>query len=323
MYLCGVMWKIDLKYRAEFQSTFERLYKKKQDLQASRPLPNIALNKIRENLSIEWTYNSNSIEGNTLSLRETQMVLQEGITIKGKSLREHFEVHNHDKAIDYLFSIIKNDYVLRSIDILSLHGLVLRSIEDDFAGRLRNGGVRISGANFVPPNANKVSALLDELIDFVNTNPLELNDIELAAIFHHKLVWIHPFFDGNGRTVRLSMNLLLMRCGFPPAIILKNDRKKYYEALNQANNGNYKKLMLLMCQALERSLNIYLNAMPDSTNDFQKIADVVNEPSSPYGQEYISLLARTGKIDAYKEGRNWFTSKEAIEKYISTRKRKR
>ena len=317
------MWKIDLGYRAEFQSTFERLYQKKQDLQASRPLPNIALNKIRESLSIEWTYNSNSIEGNTLNLRETQMVLQEGITIKGKSLREHFEAHNHDKAIDYLFSIIKDDYVLRSIDILSLHSLVLRSIEEDFAGRIRNGGVRISGANFVPPNANKVSDYLDELIDFVNTNPLELNDIELAAIFHHKLVWIHPFFDGNGRTVRLAMNLLLMRCGFPPAIILKNDRKKYYEALNQANNGNYQKLMLLMCQALERSLNIYLNAMPDNDTDFQKISNIVSEPNSPYGQEYVSLLARTGKIDAYKEGRNWYTTKEAVADYIANRKRKR
>nr|WP_315146130.1 Fic family protein [uncultured Flavobacterium sp.] len=317
------MWKIDLGYREEFQSTFERLYQKKQDLQNNRPLPTIALNKIKESLSIEWTYNSNSIEGNTLTLRETQMVLQEGITIKGISLREHFEAHNHDKAIDYLFSIINENYVLRSIDILSLHGLVLRSIEDDFAGRLRNGGVRISGANFIPPNANKVSDLLDELIDFINTNPLNLNDIELASIFHHKLVWIHPFFDGNGRTVRLSMNLLLMRCGFPPAIILKNDRKKYYEALNQANNGNYQKLILLMSQALERSLNIYLNAMPDSNNDFQTIANIVSEPSSPYGQEYVSLLARTGKIDAYKEGRNWYTTKEAIEAYISSRKRKR
>jgi Fic family protein len=317
------MWKIDIGYRAEFQSTFERLYKKKQELQNCRPLPNIALNKIRESLSIEWTYNSNSIEGNTLSLRETQMVLQEGITIKGKSLREHFETHNHDKAIDYLYSIVNNDYVLRSIDILSIHNLVLRSIEDDFAGRIRNGGVRISGANFVPPNANKVSDYLDELIDFVNTNPLQLNDVELAAVFHHKLVWIHPFFDGNGRTVRLCMNLLLMRCGFPPAIILKNDRKKYYEALNQANNGNYQKLMLLMSQALERSLNIYLNAMPDNDKDFQKISDIVSEPSSPYGQEYISLLARTGKIDAYKEGRNWFTTKEAIDNYTRNRKRKR
>jgi Fic family protein len=317
------MWNIDLTYREEFQSTFERLYQKRQDLQTSRPLPNIALHKIRESLSLEWTYNSNSIEGNTMSLRETQMVIQEGITIKGKSLREHFETHNHDKAIDYLYTIVNDDYKLRSIDILSIHGLVLRSIEDDFAGRLRNGGVRISGANFMPPNANKVSDYLDELIDFINTNPLGLNDIELATIYHHKLVWIHPFFDGNGRTVRLSMNLLLMRCGFPPAIILKNDRKKYYEALNQANNGNYQKLILLMCQALERTLNIYLNAMPDSDTNFQKIADIVSEPSAQYGQEYVSLLARTGKIDAYKEGRNWYTTKEAIEEYMLTRKRKR
>lgn len=317
------MWKIDTNYREEFQSTFDRLYEKKQVLQTSRPLPAIALNKIKESLSIEWTYNSNSIEGNTMSLRETQMVLQEGITIKGKSLREHFETHNHDKAIDYLFSIVNDDYMLRSIDILSLHGLVLRSIEDDFAGRLRNGGVRISGANFVPPNANKVSDLLDELIDFINTNPLGLNDIELAAVFHHKLVWIHPFFDGNGRTVRLAMNLLLIRCGFPPAIILKNDRKKYYEALNQANRGNYQKLTLLMCQALERTLNIYINALPGNDTEYISISNLVQEPDMPYGQEYISLLARQGKIDAYKEGRNWLTTREAVENYMATRKRKR
>lgn len=323
MYLCGIMWKLDLSYREELQSTFERLYHKKQHLQSSRPLPTIALNKIRESLSIEWTYNSNSIEGNTMSLRETQMVLQEGITVKGKSLREHFETHNHDKAIDYLYSIINDEYTLRSIDILSLHALVLRSIEEDFAGRIRNGGVRITGANFTPPNANKVPDLLDELIDFINTNPLNLNAIELATIFHHKLVWIHPFFDGNGRTVRLSMNLLLMRCGFPPAIILKNDRKKYYEALNQANNGNYQKLTLLMCQSLERTLNIYINALPDNDTEYVEISNLVQEPNMPYGQEYISLLARTGKIDAYKEGRNWLTTREAVEDYIRNRKRKR
>jgi Fic family protein len=317
------MWKIDLNYREEFQPIFDRLYEKKQVLQTSRPLPNIALHKIKESLSIEWTYNSNSIEGNTMSLRETQMVLQEGITIKGKSLREHFETHNHDKAIDYLYSIVNDDYKLRSIDILSLHGLVLRSIEEDFAGRIRNGGVRISGANFTPPNATKVSDLLDELIDFINTNPLQLNAIELATVFHHKLVWIHPFFDGNGRTVRLVMNLLLMRCGFPPAIILKNDRKKYYEALNQANGGNYQKLTLLMCQSLERTLNIYINALPGNDKEYVIISNLVQEPTMPYGQEYISLLARTGKIDAYKEGRNWLTTRSAVEDYMATRLRKR
>jgi Fic family protein len=183
--------------------------------------------------------------------------------------------------------------------------------------------VRIQGANFVPPNARKVPDLFDELIEFVSKTPLDLNAIELATVFHHKFVWIHPFFDGNGRTVRLAMNLILMNAGFPPAIILKNDRNKYYAALNMANNGNYSKLMLLMCQALERSLNIYLNALPGSDTDFREISNIAQEPEIPYGQEYISLLARKGKIDAYKEGRNWLTTKEAVLNYIENRKRKR
>lgn len=317
------MWNIDLSYRDELSGQFERLYEKHARLISNRPLPHAALQSIREGLSIEWTYNSNSIEGNTLNLRETQMVLQEGITIKGKSLREHFEAKNHERAIEHLYTLVSEHYTMKSIDILTLHSYVLRSIEDEFAGRLRNAGVRISGANFIPPNAQKVSALLDDLVAFINDNPLQLNDIELATVFHHKFAWIHPFFDSNGRTVRLAMNLLLMRKGFPPAIILKNDRKKYYEALNQANNGNYKKLMLLMIQSLERTLNIYLTAIPGNDDDYREISQIVEEPGFPYGQEYISLLARQGKIDAYKEGRNWLTTSDAIEKYMATRKRKR
>ena len=308
------MWNLNLSEINELSATFERLYEKKAVLAKGRPLPASVLQKIREGLSLEWTYNSNSIEGNTLSLNETKLILQEGITIKGKSLREHFEAYNHEKAIDYLYSLVNEKYTLRTIDILSLHGLVLRSIEDDFAGRIRNGGVRIVGANFTPPNAAKVADLLDELILFVNENPLKLNEIVLATIFHHRMVWIHPFFDGNGRTVRLAMNLLLLKTGFPPAIILKNDRKKYYDALNQANNGNYQKLCLQMVQALERSLNIFLNALP-GYDDYEPISSLVEEENLPYGQEYISLLAIKGKIDAYKEGRNWLTTKKAIKDY--------
>ncbi len=323
MYICGVMWKIDLSDITDMQSTFDRLYEKGAALNASRPLPAVALKKIKENISIEWTYNSNSIEGNTLNLQETRMVLQEGITVKGKSLREHFEVYNHEKAIDYLYTLVNDKYNMRSIDVLSLHGLVMRSIEEDFVGRIRNGGVRIVGANFTPPNANKVSDLLDELVEFTNTNPLGVNDLVLSTIFHHKFVWIHPFFDGNGRTVRLAMNLLLMRKGFPPAIILKNDRKKYYEALNQANKGKYQKLTLLMAQALERSLNIYLEATSEEGTGYDTISNIVNDSSVPYGQEYISLLARQGKIDAYKEGRNWLTTHKAINNYMANRKRER
>lgn len=317
------MGKLDVTYRDTLAPTFVRLQEKVNLLKQARPFSVSALNKLKEALMIEWTYNSNSIEGNTLNLRETQMVLQEGITIKGKSLREHFEAKNHEHAINYLYTLVKQDYILTSKDILSLHGLVLRSIEDDFAGRLRNAGVRISGANFIPPNARKVPDLLDDLVGYVNANPDHLNPIELATVFHHQFVHIHPFFDGNGRTVRLVMNLLLMRHGFPPAIILKTDRQKYYTALNQANTGKFHKLMLLMCQSLERTINIYLSALPDNDYDFRIISDIVEEPGVPYSQEYVSLLARQGKIDAHKEGRNWFTTKEAIENYIKTRERQR
>lgn len=323
MYICGV-WEIDIEnVRLEMQNTFERISLKKEKLQKGRPLPQSALSKIKEALSIEWTYNSNSIEGNSLTLRETQMILKEGITVKGKPLREHFEAHNHDKAIEYLYKLVNSSSKLNCRDILSLHALVMRSIEDEYAGRIRNGGVRISGANFVPPPARKVSDLLDDLITFVIKNPLHLNDIELATVFHHKFVWIHPFFDGNGRTVRLAMNLFLMQKGYPPAIILKEDRKKYYDALNTANKGNYSKLVLLISQAIERSLNIYLNALPGSDSDYDSIQNIVNEESLPYGQEYISLLARRGKIDAYKEGRVWYTSKKAVKNYMAQRQRLR
>jgi Fic family protein len=136
-------------------------------------------------------------------------------------------------------------------------------------------------------------------------------------------VWIHPFFDGNGRTVRLISNLLLMQAGFPPAIILKNDRKKYYTALNLANKGNYSKLLLLVIQSVERSLDIYLSNLNNTYEDYQPISNIVSEPGVPYGQEYVSLLARQGKIDAYKDSRNWLTTKDAVLDYMKKRERKR
>jgi Fic family protein len=292
-----------------------RLAAKKKQLDAARPLPDAALRNIKVALSVEWTYNSNAIEGNSLTLRETQMVLEEGITISGKSLREHFEAKNHETALKHLHTLASKNTPLQAGEIATLHSYILRSIEDDSAGRLRTGGVRIVGANFIPPNAQKVPDLLDALVAYTNDNPDSLSIIELATVFHNQFVNIHPFFDSNGRTVRLAMNLLLLRAGFPPAIILKNDRKKYYAGLNQANKGDYAKLMLLMCQASERSLNIYLAAIPGSA-DYRPIGHFVEEEAVPYGQEYLSLLARRGKIDAHKEGRVWHTSKAALESYI-------
>jgi Fic family protein len=317
------MWFDKFTTTYDQKELINRLISKQLQLDTFRPLPTFIVQKIKENLSLEWTYNSNAIEGNTITLRETQLILQEGITVKGKSLREHFETFNHDKAINYLYQLVDDSTVIREIDILNLHSIVLNNIEEHYAGRIRNAGVRINGANFTPPNANKVSDLFDELITFVNTNPLNLDVVSLATIFHHRFVWIHPFFDGNGRTVRLAMNLILMRAGFPPAIILKTDRKKYYEALSFANNGNYDKLLLLILQSVERTLNIYLSSLPGTDLEYDSIHNIVSEERVPYGKEYISLLARSGKIDAYKEGNVWYTSEKAINSYVSSRKRER
>jgi Fic family protein len=316
-------WKNYTYHFNGLEEQLERIAVKKRKLDSLRPIPTAVLENIKQSLSIEWTYNSNSMEGNTLTLQETKMVLEEGFTIKGKSLREHFEAVNHHDAIQFVEGLVKPDYVLCSKDILEVHRLVQQRIEADFAGRLRQYGVRISGANFVPPNTLKVDGYLDDLVQWVNHEALDLSPLIKASIFHHRFVWIHPFLDGNGRTVRLLFNLLLMKQGFPPAIILRNDRKKYYDALNKANEGDYSKIVLLVLQALERSVDIYLGSFTNTYDDYQPISDIVSEPGIAYGQEYVSLLARTGKIDAFKEGRNWFTSKYAIEEYIANRKRKR
>jgi Fic family protein len=317
------MWKNQFIVDDEINVHLSRLESKKKELDTHRPLPTFIVEKIKTNLALEWTYNSNAIEGNTITLRETQMILEEGVTIKGKSLREHFETFNHHKAISFLYQLAAASEPIRGIDILKLHEIVLNNIEEHYAGRIRTGNVRINGANFTPPAASKVSELFDELIEWIQLNPNGLDMVSLATLFHHRFVWIHPFFDGNGRTVRLAMNLLLLRNGYPPAIILRADRKKYYEALNQANNGQYKKLQLLMIQAVERTLNIYLAALPGSTYEYSSITTLIEEERMPYGQEYLSLLARQGKIDAYKEGNVWYTSKNAVNSYMVNRKRQR
>jgi len=293
----------------------KRIEEKKRKIDKMRPLPKAVLSHLQEYISLEWTYNSNAIEGNSLTLRETQLVLQQGITIKGKSLREHFEAKNHDKAILYLEKIITPKYKLKEVDVLDIHALVLDGIEEEFKGRYRNGQVRILGANFVPPNALKISNLMGEFIEWVNKNPEKLDHVTLVSRIHHKFVWIHPFFDGNGRTGRLLMNLLLMRQGYPPAVILMNDRKKYYDALNRANKGDYSKLTLVIAQAVERSLDIYLNAISQEIDEnYVPLSNLAKK--YPYSQEYLSLLARQGKIDAFKQNRNWLSTERSIERYI-------
>ena len=300
-----------------------RIETKKAQLDEVRPIPSYLLNKLKEQIHIEWSYNSNAIEGNTLTLSETRIVLEQGMTVKGKSFKEHLEISNHHDAIEYVSQLAAKNESLSNYTIRSIHELVLLKIDKEFAGTYRTGSVRITGAKFQPPEANEIQALMTELLDFIENNPKQLSTLLLSVLLHHRFVWIHPFFDGNGRTGRLLLNLFLLKNGFPPAVILKADRQKYYTALRKADAGDYNKLALLLFQSIERTFDLYLSAISSEFGYYKPIDDIVKEESVPYGQEYISLLARKGKINAYKDNGVWFTTKEAVSEYVVGRKRKR
>lgn len=310
------MTNLDLRLR-------QRLDEKLKKLNALRPLDPAQVRKLREQMQVEMTYNSNAIEGNSLTLRETYLVLQEGMTIKGKPLKDHLEAKDHKEALDFLYEIVSQDSNTISEHLIrQLHQLVVRETDTKFAGQYRTGAVIIGGADHTPPDAVDVPLRMEGLMHWLKKNEKVLHPVELAALLHHKLVFIHPFFDGNGRTSRLVMNVLLMRKGFPLAIILKNDRKKYYRVLQDADRGHDAALVLFIAQAVERSLDLYLRTFSKTGNGkLLTLAEI--SKGTPYGSKYLNLLARTGKIDAFKRGRKWYTTKEAIERYRAERLRQK
>ena len=289
-------------------------------------MPEVAVKKLKEKFQIEMTYNSNAIEGNSLTLKETFLVINEGITIRGKPLKDHLEAKDHHEALEFVYELVqpqKRPTLSKNL-ICTLHSLVMRKTDERWAGKYRNADVSIGGANHQPPEASVVPARMTDLISWFRENQRKLHPIELAALAHHQLVHIHPFFDGNGRTARLVMNILLMRKGYPLAIILKNDRPKYYRVLSQADKGNFAPLVRFVAQAVERSLDIYLKTLTPVSKKREKFLPLKEiSKKTPYSAKYLNLLARKGKLEAHKEGRNWLSSPEAVERYIKSRKRQR
>lgn len=303
-----------------------RIEEKLKELNKFRPLSSSAVEKLQRQFQIEMTYNSNAIEGNSLTLKETFLVINEGLTIKGKPLKDHLEAKNHQEALEYLYGLIEKgeQQTISEQFIRNLHQLVTQETDKEWAGRYRNSNVIIAGADHIPPDAINVPPEMGKLMDWLKQNKKKLHIIELAALFHHKLVYIHPFFDGNGRVARLAMNLLLMQVGYPLVIILKNDRKKYYRVLSQADKDNVVPFIRFIAQAVSRSLDIYLKILTPVSKKREKyllLSEIAK--STPYNAKYLNLLARQGKLEAHKEGRNWLISKEAIERYINSRERKR
>ena len=245
---------------------------KKERLDADRPLSPELVRNLEEWFLIELTYTSNALEGNTLTRKETAAVVEKGLTVGGKTLVEHLEATNHAKALKDVVRLSQaHTSELRGVDVLQLHETVLHGIDDLNAGQYRRIPVRISGSPVILPNPMKVPDLMDAFIEWIVTSS-KIHPVELAAEVHYQLVTIHPFVDGNGRTARLLMNLILMQNGYPPAIIRTRDRLKYIGGLEKAQLGGSKDgYYKVITDAVDRSLDIYLKAASG------QVADVADE----------------------------------------------
>lgn len=257
--------KRNIKNDNDFKFNLDKTYFDKVDelnnkLNSKRPFSKETLKSLRNSINIEWTYNSNGIEGNTLTLRETQIVL-EGITVGGKTLREHLEAINHEKAIEYIEDLVKEKNPVTEWNIKNIHQLVLKEIDDKNAGKYRSENVAIMGATHTPPDHLIVPELMEKLIlNYQKWN--KYHPIIKAALIHGELVKIHPFIDGNGRTSRLVMNLSLMNSGYLPVIIKKENRLEYYNALDKAHTtGDYTDFVKLVTNLEIEMINKYLNLL--------------------------------------------------------------
>lgn len=304
----------------------QRIEQKLKQLNQLRPLPSSAVQKLKEHFQIEMTYNSNAIEGNSLTLKETFLVINEGITIRGKPLKDHLEAKDHHEALEFIYELVQPQKrpTLSEHLIRTLHSLVMQKTDSEWAGKYRVSDVFIGGAEHKPPDASTVPGEITNLMNWFKKNQKKLHPVELATLTHHKIVYIHPFFDGNGRVARLVMNVLLMRKGYPLTIILQNDRPKYYRVLTQADKGNFASLVRFVAQAVERSLDIYLKTLTPISRKKERFLTLKEiSKKKPYSAKYLNLLARQGKLEAHKEGRNWVTSLAAVERYLKGRKRQR
>lgn len=252
--------------KQQLQNLLKEIDLKKKKIDSARPLPKIVLDKLKEYLDIEWTYNSNSIEGNTLTREETMLILKEGLTISGKSMREHLEVTNHKNAIDYLGEVLAKAEPITQNDVKKIHSFILEGINNRYAGNYRDVEVYISGSTHEFPKPQYVEALMLEFSKWLveKQEKCDLHPVVLAAQAHFKLVDIHPFVDGNGRTARLLMNLILMKYGYPIAVIESETekRKSYYGAIRQGHSSNVLPFEILVAEYVDVTSDKYLGSIP-------------------------------------------------------------
>ena len=233
----------------------------KEKIDKYRPFSKQLAESLHEKLVVEWTYNSNAIEGNTLTMYETKVVL-EGITVGGKTMVEHLETINHRDAILFIEDLVSNMEPISEWNIRNIHSIILKEIDNKNAGIYRKENVVISGAKHIPPKYYEITDLMQELIEEYYNNWEGFHPVVRATLLHGEFVKIHPFVDGNGRTARLLLNFELMRYGYPPIIIKNEDRAKYYDVLDIAHTTmNYKPFIKLISELVVESERLWISLL--------------------------------------------------------------
>ena len=256
-YLSGKQRNQKVQLPPKLEALLVTLSELQQQWQAQKPLESSQLQKLQSYFNLAYTYESNRIEGNTLSLQETNLVVNEGITIGGKTLQEHLEAINHQEAIHFIEQLVVNLQTFNKSVLLQLHQLILMGIDTKNAGVFRTVEVRISGSKHLPPSPLLLNDLMDGYFEFYELNKRTMHPVLLAAEMHERLVTIHPFIDGNGRTARLVMNLILLQNGYTLVNIKGNlkNRLKYYQALEQVQlNHEHTEFYKLILSSAEKSL---------------------------------------------------------------------
>jgi Fic family protein len=227
-------------------------------------LDKIALEKLREHFKAQHIFHSAGIEGNRLTLKETMLVLKEGITISEKPLKETVEVKNLGTAFDFLYELVQEGVPITENYIKQLHQLIVGNDQYVNAGQYRNVGVIITGSDHKPPEPFEVPFKMTELVEWIVSSLNIENPIILSAVAHHELAKIHPFIDGNGRTARLILNLILLKNGYPICSIKRTERPRYYEAMSEADLGNYDPIVEIVAESCGELFAEYVRIREES-----------------------------------------------------------
>jgi len=251
------------------QELLDQIHQKKEQLDKLRPLSDAQVKNLKNVYDIQLTYNSNAIEGSTLTYSETKLILNEGITIGGKSMNEHLEAINHQEAISFIEELASiSTQEIRLSDIKSMHHLVLKGIDNKNAGAYRTqnvGVVKSDGEIHSFTEPLKIEEEMNKFIEWLHSQTIE-EPILLATLVHLKFVSIHPFIDGNGRTARLLMNVVLLQNGYSQAIIKVSNRAEYIQAVEtyqQSSDNDYSDFYKVVLQSVNESLDLYSKIVTD------------------------------------------------------------